>query len=159
MVTVTLSTTADGPVAVVNASVDSTSGEWVATLPPMKGGTTPFIVQAQLVSPEMSETVSFDDALFGDVYLASGQSNMAFLVQNAFNGSALVQDANNWPHIRLYTSKKLSSPTPLSQQPEIEEPWRWLWVSTLWGGLPQCSNKRNPQAIYERSNGVINRTL
>merc|ERR1711871_1497706 len=60
---------------------------------------------------------------FGDVYLASGQSNMAFLVQNAFNGSALVQDANNWPNIRLYTSKKLSSPKPLVQQPEIEEPW------------------------------------
>ena len=123
VVTVTLSTTADSPVAVVNASVDSTSGEWVATLPPMKGGTTPFIVQAQLVTPAMSESVSFDDTLFGDVYLASGQSNMAFLVQNAFNGSALVQDANNWPHIRLYTSKKLSSSTPLSQQPEIEEPW------------------------------------
>ena len=57
------------------------------------------------------------------LFFASGQSNMAFLVQNAFNGSALVQDANNWPNIRLYTSKKLSSPKPLVQQPEIEEPW------------------------------------
>ena len=39
----------------------------------------------------------------------SGQSNMAFLLENAFNGSALVKDADNYPHLRMFTSKKTNS--------------------------------------------------
>ena len=55
--------------------------------------------------------------LFGDVWVCSGQSNMAFLLENAFNGSALVADADNHPNIRLFTSKKTNSRVPLIEQP------------------------------------------
>ena len=41
--------------------------------------------------------------------VCSGQSNMAFLLENAYNGSAMVADAGNHPTIRLFTSKKTSS--------------------------------------------------
>ena len=48
---------------------------------------------------------------------------MAFLLEMAFNGSSFVKDANNWPQIRLYTSKKVQSKTPQVEQAKIEEPW------------------------------------
>lgn len=53
------------------------------------------------------------DVLFGEVWLCSGQSNMAFLVENAFGGPELVQDANNYMNIRLFTSRKLRANRPL----------------------------------------------
>lgn len=46
-------------------------------------------------------------------WLAPGQSNMAFLLENAFNGSALVQDANNHPHLRMMTTRKTTAAAPL----------------------------------------------
>ncbi len=48
---------------------------------------------------------------------------MAFLVQNAFNGSLEVQKANNYPHIRLYTTKKTMADKPLEDLPAPELPW------------------------------------
>eukprot|EP00944_MAST-04C_sp_MAST-4C-sp1_P010457 g10457.t1 len=109
------------PLVTLNASVDSSSGEWVATLPyPIKGS----CIETYVVTAEMAPSVArIEDVLFGDVFLASGQSNMAFLLKNAFNGSQLVQDANNYPSIRLFTSKKIASKTELDEQPEVEEPW------------------------------------
>ena len=38
---------------------------------------------------------------------------MAFLLENAFNGSELVQDANNHPLLRMMTTRKTTSSTPL----------------------------------------------
>ena len=75
---------------------------------------------------EGSTSIDLDDVLFGDVWVCSGQSNMAFLLENAFNGSALVADADNHPNIRLFTSKKTSSKIPLIEQPVrlISEPAR-----------------------------------
>jgi hypothetical protein len=49
---------------------------------------------------------------------------MAFLLENAYNGSALVADAANHPNIRLFTSKKTSSKVPLLEQPVRKPP---LW--------------------------------
>lgn len=41
--------------------------------------------------------------------------NMAFLLENAFNGSALVQDANNHPELRYMTTRKTTSGVPLQE--------------------------------------------
>ena len=38
---------------------------------------------------------------------------MAFILENAFNGSALVQDANNHPHLRMMTTRKTTASSPL----------------------------------------------
>ncbi len=126
------------PLHIVNASIDLSSGEWIATLPTsIKGSASEtYIVTAQLLLsqskssssssvllPSSSTIIKLVDILFGDVFVASGQSNMAFLLKNAFNGSVLVQDANNYPNIRLFTSKKIASKIPLNQQPEVEEKW------------------------------------
>ena len=37
---------------------------------------------------------------------------MAFLVENAFGGKELVQDANHHPTIRLFTTRKLTAAQP-----------------------------------------------
>ena len=112
------------PVLSINATVNDTSKEWVATFPcPMVGSTTVTYFITASVRSFPASTIQLEDVLFGDVYVASGQSNMAFLLKNAFNGSVLVQDANNYPNIRLFTSKKIASTVPLSQQPEVEEKW------------------------------------
>jgi hypothetical protein len=53
------------------------------------------------------------DVLFGDVWVASGQSNMAFTVKQAFNASAECAAAAAWPALRVMTVAQTSSPTPV----------------------------------------------
>ena len=48
---------------------------------------------------------------------------MAFLLENAYNGSALVKDADNHPTLRFFTSSKVNSATPLLEQPQVEQVW------------------------------------
>ena len=50
---------------------------------------------------------------------------MAFLLENAFNGSALVQDANNHPSLRMMTTKKTTAATPLR---DLEGPLPLPWA-------------------------------
>jgi len=38
------------------------------------------------------QSITLMDVFVGDVYICSGQSNMAFLVEMAFNGTEEVQD-------------------------------------------------------------------
>ena len=53
-----------------------------------------------------------------------GQSNMAFLLEMAMGGPAMVQDANNYPEVRLFTVKKTTSATPLLDlKTPVEESW------------------------------------
>jgi sialate O-acetylesterase len=59
--------------------------------------------------------VNISDVLFGEVWACSGQSNMAFILENAMNGSALVQDANNHPELRFMTTRKTTSTMPLQE--------------------------------------------
>ena len=72
---------------------------------------------------------------------------MAFLLENAFNGSAMVEDAGNHPLVRLFTSKKNSSPVPLLEQPQVEEQWAVSSKNaTTDDGCPHC-NGSTPDAV------------
>lgn len=103
----------------VQASVVGTT--WKAVLPPMPSSDKAYTVSAV---DNFHKTVAINDVLFGDVWVCSGQvmrrtsqhhnsltgqSNMAFLLENAFNGSAMVQEANDFPLLRLFTSKKVEA--------------------------------------------------
>lgn len=57
------------------------------------------------------------------MWVCSGQSNMAFLLENAFNGTQLVQEANDYPEIRLFTTAKTTSAEPLTELIRVEQPW------------------------------------
>ena len=50
-------------------------------------------------------------------------SNMAFLLENAFNGSAMVVEADRFPLLRMFTSKKDMIASPTNEQPVVEEQW------------------------------------
>lgn len=56
-------------------------GKWLVTLDPIKAGG-PYILAAQ----GGVEEVKLDDILVGDVWVASGQSNMAWMVRQSLNG-------------------------------------------------------------------------
>ena len=80
------------------------NGTWSASLPPQP----PTVNQSLGVSIVVtvgghSETLT--DVLFGEVWLGSGQSNMAFTVAQGFNASAECEDAVNHPQIRLFTAR------------------------------------------------------
>eukprot|EP00041_Stephanoeca_diplocostata_P033498 m.1108937 g.1108937 ORF g.1108937 m.1108937 type:complete len:474 (+) comp24352_c0_seq33:177-1598(+) len=119
-VSVTLASADGASSSTTPASPGGLPGSWLAVLPATKGGVG---TSYNITASSQSSSASIGNVLFGDVWVCSGQSNMAFLLENAFNGTALVQDANNWPNIRLFTSKKTSSKVPLGEQPVVEEQW------------------------------------
>lgn len=96
-------------------------GTWMAKLPPTEASHTAHTLV--LLDDLTNTTTTLDDILFGDVWLCSGQSNMAFLLQNAFNGSTFVNNSMHYPSLRVFTSFKNSSPKPLVEQPKIQEAW------------------------------------
>jgi sialate O-acetylesterase len=77
-------------------------GKWLAYLPPMKaGGPYKLVVSGD-------REISFSNVMIGDVWLASGQSNMNFALSGATNGKNDIAKAN-YPDIRLfYVENELS---------------------------------------------------
>jgi len=72
------------------------SGEWSIQLPAMSaGGPFTLIVRGK-------KEIVIKDVLIGEVWLASGQSNMTFSLDGTENGAAEVAQAN-YPEIRLFT--------------------------------------------------------
>jgi sialate O-acetylesterase len=94
---------------------------WSIILPSTPASHSPYVIT--IADIMRYESITVQDVLFGDVFICSGQSNMAFLVDNSFNGSQAVQDANNYPNIRLFTASKITSDSPLSDYPQVEQPW------------------------------------
>ncbi len=105
-VTVTLSSDT------TKAHADS-SGHWSAELPPLHAGG-PYTLTAKTDSGT-SETLN--DILVGDVYLCSGQSNMAFPTMLAIDAGPDIQVSAN-DSIRLMSVADVTSLSPLSQFPK-----------------------------------------
>ncbi len=78
------------------------NGRWCATLPPMLAG------DGYTMSIECdNEVISFTNIAIGEVWLAGGQSNMEFELQNCKGGAeALNNDIN--PNVRFYYTQKNS---------------------------------------------------
>lgn len=102
--------------ASASATADPT-GAWRATLPPAaSGGPYRLTVRARSGS---TQTIS--DVLVGDVFLCSGQSNMAMAVRGTLNAEAeIARSAND--RIRLMTVGRDSSAAPLH---EFRSPVSW----------------------------------
>ena len=116
------------PGAIVSATLDEQTaaaytdslGNWRVTLPARAAGG-PY----ELMITDGTDSVRCADVLLGDVWIASGQSNMQYKVkEGVLNTEAEIQRAN-YPTLRyLEVSKRpASSPTPLT------DTLRWL-VST-----------------------------
>jgi sialate O-acetylesterase len=97
------------------ASQPDASGRWQVTLPAMPaGGPYALTVKGQ-------NTIELADVLVGDVWLASGQSNMQMPVKDHAGGYQPVQQADqeiaaaNWPNIRFFTVQQTVAYRPQAE--------------------------------------------
>ncbi len=84
-----------------STSVD-TLGDWSVQIASQAAGG-PYTIQVYTDD----ERIEFSDVWFGDVFLASGQSNMAFPVKSSKGADSLINRANYSNKIRLFRNKNL----------------------------------------------------
>jgi len=83
-------------------------GKWMVHLKPHKAGG-PFVLTI-----EGENTVTVNNVLVGEVWVCSGQSNMAFRFKMAANAATEGPTAN-YPKLRMFTVEKKNSFQPLSE--------------------------------------------
>jgi sialate O-acetylesterase len=86
------------------------NGEWMVRLPRMEAGGPYLMKISDLNHP--GETIEFSDVLIGDVWFASGQSNMEWQVQQSMDAEKEIGNAD-YPGIRFF-----QVPHAKSLQPE-----------------------------------------
>jgi len=114
---VVVSTTFNG--GTLKTTTDS-SGVWRQPLPATNAGG-PYDLS---FSASDGGSGSLKDVLFGDVFLAGGQSNMQFTMTLINNASNEIATAANYPSIRVFTvGQGTSSNDPLQKLATIEQGW------------------------------------
>ena len=96
------------------ASIADELGRWSVYLPPAEAGG-PFEMSIQ-----GTNSITLRDVMVGDVWVASGQSNMEWTLEKAMNGKEEVAAAS-FPKMRLYHVKNKSAAFP--QDDAVAEPW------------------------------------
>ncbi len=71
-------------------STSDKNGKWIATLESLKAGG-PFVLN--VISNQ--DTLKLKEIYVGEVWIAAGQSNMAFMLQNALGGKEEIANASN----------------------------------------------------------------
>ena len=79
-------------------------GVWNATLPPMKPGG-PYEVKITGAARE----IIFRNVLFGEVWICSGQSNMAMAVKSCLTPEQEIAGAADFPEIRLFKAARTTA--------------------------------------------------
>ena len=111
--------TVTGPKA-TGAAVADADGLWVIDLPPQ-----PASASEDILLTDGTTTITLEDIAFGDVYLCSGQSNMEFSVNTAFNASHEIADSVNYPSLRLATVKNDVADAP---KPDAASKANYTWA-------------------------------
>ncbi|NXX55356.1 SIAE acetylesterase, partial [Scopus umbretta] len=117
---VTVALAGDGGLIVMKktAPVKGPSGTWTTVLDPMgQGG--PYTLTAR----QGSENVTLRDIYFGDVWLCSGQSNMAMTVLQIANASQELAAAARYPYVRVFAAAPSRSDVELEDLERIDLPW------------------------------------
>ena len=89
-------------------------GRWEAFLRPMKPG------PASLLRIEGENSITLQDVLVGEVWVASGQSNMVWPVERSSNAEQEIARAN-YPEIRLFKVALKTAEQPLE---DVEGEWQ-----------------------------------
>lgn len=79
-----------------------TDGKWEISLAPMNAGG-PY----ELFLSDSKDTITFSNIMLGEVWLAGGQSNMEFELQNCNGGKEILESAKN-VNVRFYYTKKIA---------------------------------------------------
>ncbi|XP_009078414.1 PREDICTED: sialate O-acetylesterase [Acanthisitta chloris] len=96
------------------AQVKGPSGMWTIVLDP---------VADTLTAEQGLENVTLQDIYFGDVWLCSGQSNMAMTVLQVANASEELTAATRYPYIRIFAVAPAHSDFELEDLERIDLPW------------------------------------
>lgn len=91
------------------ATTADTNGQWTATLEPLTASATPQTLK--VASNAQDRLVKVEDVLVGEVWLGSGQSNMAMTVNRAQNFDS-EKAAADLPLIRVFTERSIAAKTP-----------------------------------------------
>jgi sialate O-acetylesterase len=99
-------------------STQAKGGKWMVKLKPLKA--------ADASAPETltidgKNRIRFQNVLIGEVWIASGQSNMEWPLNRAFEPQADIATATN-ANIRLYTVEKTKASEPLADQ-RVRNSW------------------------------------
>ncbi|NXM51464.1 SIAE acetylesterase, partial [Gymnorhina tibicen] len=118
VVTVTLSGAGGLIVVEKTAQVKGPSGTWTTVLDPVdRGG--PYALTAE----QGLENVTLRDIYFGDVWLCSGQSNMAMTVLQVANASRELAMASRYPYVRIFAAAPARSDVELEDLERVNLPW------------------------------------
>ena len=96
------------------STTTSSDGRWEAFLKPIPAQST-----SATLTISGKNTITINDVLVGEVWMGSGQSNMAWTV-NRSNNSAAEIAAANYPQIRIFKVALKTSETPLD---DVEGKW------------------------------------
>jgi len=97
-------------------------GKWRVDLKPVKANSKPITL---MVSG--ANTLTFTDVLIGDVWLASGQSNMVFGLKQVNDGATAVQQADQ-PMIRIFTVPRVPAAMPQADIAPTADPMMGKWL-------------------------------
>ncbi|NXG23449.1 SIAE acetylesterase, partial [Grallaria varia] len=117
-VTVTLGGARGLVVMKKTAQVKGPSGTWTTVLDPMDQGG-PYTLTAE----QGLENVTLRDIYFGDVWLCSGQSNMAMTVLQVANASQELAATARYPRVRVFAAAPAHSDVELEDLERIDLPW------------------------------------
>nr|XP_054748455.1 sialate O-acetylesterase-like [Lytechinus pictus] len=100
----------------------TSEGVWKVTLDPQPPSG-PFTIQITSNNQGVQEVIALEDVLFGDVWVCSGQSNMAFDVKSAFNGTEALIESYQYSLIRVLSVFEVESTVPLYDLQSVYKPW------------------------------------
>jgi sialate O-acetylesterase len=120
-------------------SVVGENGKWNIALTAMEAGG-PF----QMVISSGTQTLTYNDVYIGDVWLASGQSNMEMALSQADNSAAEIASANN-PKIRQFKIPKTLADEPSDIVPTGSS---WTAATTANAGNFSAAGYYFAKALY-----------
>ncbi len=84
------------------STITDNNGRWQITIPPLNVGK-PY----EMTVSDGSTTLRFDDILAGEVWIASGQSNMEFPLHDAIGSESLIAKSGD-PQLRFFDMKAIA---------------------------------------------------
>ncbi len=107
------------------AATTAKDGKWIVWLKPMKaGGPFELTIQGQ-------NTITLENVMVGEVWVCSGQSNMAMALSGCAGAAQAIASAKN-PMIRLFTVERATARTPQSKF-TAKHPWTMAGPNTVHG--------------------------
>lgn len=86
----------------LSESANTTDGKWIAVLPSMTAGG-PYVINIS----DGHNSITFDNVMIGEVWLAGGQSNMELELRKSKDGERVVANINN-SNVRFYNVQRMS---------------------------------------------------